>query len=126
MATARMLGLKLESASQQRLGCDFFSPSSELPGSVRSVVKIGGAFVFLDGVAAVDDDELAGDVGGCFRSEKRDSGSDFVRTARATHWSISACDDFAICRRSRFNPAGSDRIDRDSPARHLESKATRE
>jgi hypothetical protein len=28
-----------------------------------SVVKIGRAFVLLDGIAAVDDDHLAGDVG---------------------------------------------------------------
>ena len=33
------------------------------PSPEWSVVKIGRAFVLLDGIAAVDDDHLAGDVG---------------------------------------------------------------
>ena len=108
----------------QPIVCGFLPPGAELPGSARSVVQIRRAFVFLDGVAAVDNDELAGDIGGRFRCEKRDGGGDFVRTARATHRSVSACDDFVICGRSGFNPAGSDRIDRDLPARDFESEAT--
>jgi hypothetical protein len=34
------------------------------PSSARSVVMLGWAFVFLDGVAAIDNDELAGDIRG--------------------------------------------------------------
>jgi hypothetical protein len=52
------------------------------------------AFVLLDTVATVNDDQLAGDIGSGFRSEKRDSRSDFVRPSSAAHRSISTSDDF--------------------------------
>ena len=90
----------------------------------HSVVKIRRAFVFLNGVTAVDYDELAGDVGGWFRGEKCDSRGDFVGSARATHGSISAGDDFVIWGRGGCNPAGSDRVDCNLLARDLESEAT--
>ena len=63
------------------------------PGS-RSVVQIGRAFVLLDGVAAVNDDQLAGDIGGRFGGEKRDSCGNFVGTTGAADGSISTSDDF--------------------------------
>src|SRR4029077_11774771 len=43
----------------------------------RSIVQIGRALVLLQRVAAVDDEQLAGDVGGGFRGEKRDRCGDF-------------------------------------------------
>src|ERR1700732_4129986 len=44
----------------------------------RSVVRLGRAFVLLQRVAAVNDEQLSGDVGGGFGGEKRDRSSDFV------------------------------------------------
>src|SRR6267154_6147564 len=70
-----------------------------------SVIEVWRPFIFLNGVAAVNNDELAGDVGGGLRGEKRDRGGDFVRAARATHRGISSGDDLVFRRRSRLNPA---------------------
>src|ERR1700737_3507398 len=59
-----------------------------------SVVKIGRAFVLLDGIAAVDDNHLAGDVGCGFGSEERDRSGDFVRTAGSADRGILTGNDF--------------------------------
>src|ERR1700738_5318179 len=54
----------------------------------RSVVGLGRAFVFLESVAAVNDEQLSGDVGSGFGGEKHDSSCDFVGAAGATDGSI--------------------------------------
>ena len=58
----------------------------------NSVIKRGRSFVLLKGIAAVDDNQLARDVGGGFGSKKGDRRSDLVRAARAADRSISARD----------------------------------
>jgi hypothetical protein len=64
------------------------------PAPEWSVVKIGRAFVLLDGIAAVDDDHLAGDVGRGFASKERDSSGNFVRTPGTADRRILTSDDF--------------------------------
>src|SRR6202166_3782474 len=97
------------------------APTAEL-----SVVRIGRSFVFLDGIAAVDDNHLAGHVGCLFTREEGDSSSDFLRTPGAAHRRVSASDNFLLGLRRRFNPAGGYSIYRDSAAGNLERKAARQ
>src|SRR5216683_3397462 len=61
-----------------------------------SVVQSGRAFVLLDGIATVNDDQLAGDIRGGFGGEKCDRGRDFVRAAGAADGSIFTSDDFVL------------------------------
>src|ERR1700686_195632 len=83
-------------------------------GGSRSVVQIGRAFVLLESIAAVNDDQLAGDVGGGFGGEKSDGSGDFVRTAGAPDGSISAGDDFVAGGGCGFDPTGGDGVHSDS------------
>jgi hypothetical protein len=72
-----------------------YSKTSSLRLPVEmSVVKIGWAFVFLDGIATVDDDHLASDVGSGFAREERDSSGDFVRMAGSPDRRVLTSDDF--------------------------------
>src|ERR1700688_4365479 len=88
----------------------------------RSVVLTGRPFVLLQGIAAVNDEQLAGDVRGGFGGKKRDRRGDFVRTAGAAHGSISTRDDLMCTGGRSFDPAGSDGVHRDSLARNLDGK----
>lgn len=80
------------------------------------------AFVLLEGIAAVNNDQLARNVGGRFAGEKRDSRGDFVRAAGAANGSVSSGDDFMLGGGRGFDPAGGDGIQRDSHAGKLQGE----
>src|SRR5713101_2297796 len=105
-----------------RTSFDTYFPRKVHPAGSRSVVQIGRAFVLLEGIAAVNDDQLAGDVGGGFGGEKRDGCGDFVRTAGAADRSISTRDNFVRGGGRGFDPAGGDGVHSDSLAGQFEGK----
>src|SRR5258707_4873917 len=72
----------------------------------RSVVMLGRAFVLLEGIAAVNDQQLSGDVGGRFGGKKHDGSGDFVGAAGTTYGSIFTGDKFRSGRGCGFDPAG--------------------
>src|SRR5713101_6921873 len=105
-----------------RTSFDTYFPRKVHPAGSRSVILIGRAFVLLEGIAAVNDDQLAGDVRGGFGGEKRNRSGDFLRTAGAADGSISSRDDFVGTGGGGFDPSGSDRVHRDSLPRDLEGE----
>src|SRR5580700_6036666 len=105
-----------------RTSFDTYFPRKVHPAGSRSVVLIGWPFVLLQGIAAVNDDQLAGDVGGGFGGEKRDSSGDLVGAAGAAHGSISTRGDFVHAGGRSFDPARSDSVHCDSLPCKFEGK----
>src|SRR6266851_5274353 len=78
--------------------------------------EASGNFLFLQDVAAIDHQDLSGDVGSFRRGEEANRGGDFVRRAGAAERRMQGGDFLGLRRGCRCDPAGSDAVDGDSIA----------
>ena len=89
------------------------------------VVQLAGALVLLDRVAAVDHQQLAGDVAGVVAGQEEDGPGHLFRLRRAAHRRVEAADVLAVGLRAGGDPAGADGVDRHAVLGHVEGQAAR-